>query len=183
MIKVKFNDSATSYYVNFRRISADIVKLIGDGLPQNTSGFHTFTENDEPLGDFSGYKTIYSVNPDGLSFSDDGSTEPLREITISITWKGDEGSTKRPNQVNIVINKNGKLMPDILSEGMWAKTYKIKASEFLYLAEVEDVNGYNKDIVENTITFTLIKIDPVPPLDERVAELEEAVCELYEMLG
>lgn len=182
MVKIKFNKSTTSYYVNFRKISDNIVKLFGSGIPESTSGFKAYTENDMLLGDYSDFITVYAVDDDGIRFSNDGSVEPIEEITIGIEWV-DEDESKRPNQVNITVMKNGIDFKDILTNATWNKIYKIKPGETLGLRNADDIEGYEKKLNDNLIIYTQLKVDPVPSVVERISELEEAVCELYEMLG
>lgn len=75
MIKIKFNNEPEVFrQVSFRRDSMHVVTLSADSVPQNTSGFMTFRDSDcKPLGNFSGYTTIYRALEDGVQFSDDGS--------------------------------------------------------------------------------------------------------------
>lgn len=183
MIKIKFKNGSVYYDVKFRKISDHLVDVIGEGVPQSTKGFYTYNENEEQLGDFTDFTTIYSVHGDTIRFSNNGSVEPMQEVIIEAKWEDEQTTSKRPNQVNITVNKNGVILKDILSEGQWAKTYSIKQEETLHLVDADDVQNYDKEIFFNTVTYTLNELSPVPPLPERVAELEEAVCELYEMLG
>lgn len=73
MIKVRFNDmSAFIDYVKYEKVTDHVCKLVGN-IPQDTSGFHTFLQNGEYLGDRSNYTTIYKLENNGIMFSDDGS--------------------------------------------------------------------------------------------------------------
>lgn len=184
MIKVKFLDSNQGYYVKFRRVQNNVVKIIGDGIPKNTSGFKTYTENDVQLGDFSDYTTIYSIEADGIKFSNDGSVEPTKTVTIGIEWEDDDNIHKaRPNQVNVSVSRNGVITKEILAQDNWTKTYTLKLSDDYFLVDGDEVDGYTKSKSSDTLIYSYIEVDPVPSTEERLEDLEAAVCELYEMLG
>lgn len=71
MIKIKFNNSSTYQKATFSRLNEHVIVL--KGVESNTSGFKTFRLNEQPLGDFSDYTTIYRVLDDEIQLSNDGS--------------------------------------------------------------------------------------------------------------
>lgn len=83
MIKIKFNNKLTFKEVEFSR-TENIVTLKGI-TEENTSGFTTWRmDGKTQLGDFSDFTTIYKVDSDSVSYSNDGSiyvepTEPTEE--------------------------------------------------------------------------------------------------------
>lgn len=71
MIKIKFNNKNVFYEVEFSR-DAHTVTLKGI-TEQNTSGFTTYRMSGEQLGDFSDFNTIYKIDNDSITYSNDGS--------------------------------------------------------------------------------------------------------------
>ena len=73
MIKIKFNNESIFKEVQFSR-TENTVTLKGI-TEENTSGFTTWRMDGEiQLGDFSDFTTIYKVDGDSVSYSNDGST-------------------------------------------------------------------------------------------------------------
>lgn len=71
MIKIKFNNKNVFYEVEFSR-DAHTVTLKGI-TEQNISGFTTYRMSGEQLGDFSDFNTIYKIDNDSITYSNDGS--------------------------------------------------------------------------------------------------------------
>ena len=73
MIKIKFNNKTTFEEVEFSRTS-NTVTLKGI-TEENTSGFTTWRiDGKTQLGDFSDFTTVFKVDGDSVSYSNDGST-------------------------------------------------------------------------------------------------------------
>lgn len=79
MIKIKYNDSNIFHKVEFSR-TENTVTLKGI-TEQNSSGFTTYRMSGEQLGDFSDFKTIYHIDVDSITYSNDGSVyiEPPKQ--------------------------------------------------------------------------------------------------------
>lgn len=72
MIKIKFNNKTTLEEVEFSRTS-NTVTLKGI-TEENTSGFTTWRmDGKTQLGNFSDFTTVYKVDSDSVSYSNDGS--------------------------------------------------------------------------------------------------------------
>lgn len=71
MIKIKFNNENTFHEVEFSR-TENTVNLKGF-IEINTSGFTTYRMSGEQLGDFSDFATVYKVDGDSVTYSNDGS--------------------------------------------------------------------------------------------------------------
>lgn len=72
MIKIKFNNKTTFEEVEFSR-TENTVTLKGI-TEENTSGFTTWRIDEKTqLGDFSDFTTVYKVDGDSVSYSNDGS--------------------------------------------------------------------------------------------------------------
>ena len=72
MIKIKFNNKTTFEEVEFSRTS-NTVTLKGI-TEENTSGFTTWRiDGKTQLGDFSDFTTVFKVDGDSVSYSNDGS--------------------------------------------------------------------------------------------------------------
>ena len=78
MIKIKFNDSDIFHEVEFSR-TENTVTLKGI-TEQNSSGFTTYRMSGEQLGDFSDFTTVFKVENDSITYSNDGSVyvEPIQ---------------------------------------------------------------------------------------------------------
>ena len=71
MIKIKYNNRNTFEDVNFTR-NGNIVTMTP--TTPNTSGFTTWKlDGETQLGDFSDFTTIYKVDGDSVTYSNDGS--------------------------------------------------------------------------------------------------------------
>lgn len=79
MIKIKYNDSNIFHKVEFSR-TENTVTLKGI-TEQNSSGFTTYRMSGEQLGDFSDFRTIYHIDGDSITYSNDGSVyiEPPKQ--------------------------------------------------------------------------------------------------------
>ena len=71
MIRIKFNNENVFHEVEFLRTD-NIVTLKGL-TEQNTSGFCTYRLSGEQLGDFSDFITVYKVEGDSITYSNDSS--------------------------------------------------------------------------------------------------------------
>ena len=72
MIKIKYNNSDTFIEANFSR-SENTATLTGT-TEENTSGFTTWRNDGvTQLGDFSDFTTVYKVDTDSITYSNDGS--------------------------------------------------------------------------------------------------------------
>lgn len=72
MIKIKYNNSDTFIEANFSR-TENTATLTGT-TEENTSGFTTWRNDGiTQLGDFSDFTTVYKVDTDSITYSNDGS--------------------------------------------------------------------------------------------------------------
>ena len=72
MVKIKYNNSDKFYDVSFSR-TEHTVTLTGD-IPISESGFTTWKlDGATQLGDFSDFTTVYRVNGESVTYSNDGS--------------------------------------------------------------------------------------------------------------
>lgn len=70
MIKIKYNNQENFEEVTFYRVG-NLVTITP--TIQNTSGFTTYRMNGKQLGDFSDFNTIYKVDGNSITYSNDGS--------------------------------------------------------------------------------------------------------------
>lgn len=77
MIKIKYNNQENFEEVNFSR-NGNLVTITP--TIQNTSGFTTYRMNGKQLGDFSNFTTVYKIEGDSITYSNDGSVyvEPYK---------------------------------------------------------------------------------------------------------
>lgn len=78
-MNIKYNDLKTINKLDIEFISNKILKIITQESP-NLSGFQIFTENDDLLGDYSDFTTLYKSEDDGYMLSNDGSV--YKELDI-----------------------------------------------------------------------------------------------------
>ena len=68
MLRVKFNDENAMHSVSFKRILKSKVRLTGNKIPGNNSGFKVYRLSGEFLGDYSEYTKISEKLVDGFVF-------------------------------------------------------------------------------------------------------------------
>lgn len=182
MIKIKFNDS-DSFIEAIVSKDEHIATLKGT-IPTNESGFKAYSHNDVLIGDYSDFKTIYRVLSDGVQFSNDGSiwVEPTRDVTITIVWDdAEDAEGLRPSDVGLAVNGVATI---ITEADNWVKVYPdIKESETVIVTSAENVDKYDKTINGTSVTYHHDYVDPTPTLEERVNDLEIAVCEIADSIA
>ena len=118
-----------------------------------------------------------------VQFSDDRSVwvEPTRAVTVQAIWDDhDDIEGLRPESVAVTVN--GKVV--MLEADAWSVTYEaIKESEVVEVTDAADIAGYDKTINGTTVTYNHEYLDPTPSIEERVNDLEIAVCELADAIG
>lgn len=77
MIKIRYNNKDTFEEVSFSR-NGNLITLTP--TTPNTSGFTTYKLSGEQLGDFSDFNTVYKVDGELVTYSNDGSVyvEPIQ---------------------------------------------------------------------------------------------------------
>lgn len=148
MIYIKFNDQNIKIPVNsFRRINNNIIAM--SSTIENTSGFKTYN-NDEEVGDFSSYTTIYRTTAEEIFFSNNGSTyiEPTKTISVSIVWDDQDNiDGMRPKSVTIKANQQTFIITD-----PWTIDISLPISQTLVIEKVEAINSYQVIQEYNIIT-------------------------------
>lgn len=184
MVKIRFNNDDIFYNLAyFRRISENVIEISGN-IPAKSNGFKAYKlETNELLGDYSDFNTIYSAKGSVIRYSNDGSIEPTKDAVFKVIWINDLPS-KRPAFTNITISENGVHKTyKVTSDDSWEKAFKIPESIDYTLIDASNHESYEKVIHGNNVEYTYEKIDPVPSEIQRIADLESAVCELYELIG
>lgn len=182
MIKIKFNDTTKRINAALNN-SGNVITLKGE-IPQDTSGFYAYSQYGALLGNYSKYTTIYRVLTDGVQFSCDGSiwVEPTRDITITTVWNdSDDAEGLRPSEVTLVINDEDVTLT---AEDNWSIVYpNIKESEDVVITSAIDVDKYEKTVNAHSVEYYHEHIDITPSLEDRVSDLEIAVCEIADTIG
>ena len=181
MLSLNYVGEYDSYAVEFDR-NEHVVTLKGN-FPIKTTGFYLSLPGDINDINYTAFKTVYRVIEGGAQFSDDGSiwVEPTRDVTVQAVWD-DHNAIEglRPESVAVTVNGNTVM----LEADAWSITYEnIKESEVIEITDAADIAGYNKTINGNTVTYHHEYIDPTPSLEERLNDLEIAVCELADSIG
>ena len=181
MLSLNYVGEYDSYEVEFDR-NEHVVTLKGD-FPIKTTGFYLSQLGKINDLNYTAFKTVYRVIAGGVQFSDDGSVwvEPTRNVTVQAVWDDhDDIEGLRPESVAVTVN--GKVV--MLEADAWSITYEaIKESEVIEVTDAADIAGYDKTINGTTVMYRHEYLDPTPSLEERVNDLEIAVCELADVIG
>ena len=181
MLSLNYVGEYDSYEVEFDR-NEHVVTLKGD-FPIKTTGFYLSQLGKINDLDYTAFNTVYRVIAGGVQFSDDGSVwvEPTRNVTVQAVWDDhDDIEGLRPESVAVTVN--GKVV--MLEADAWSITYEaIKESEVIEVTDAADIAGYDKTINGTTVMYRHEYLDPTPSLEERVNDLEIAVCELADVIG
>lgn len=70
MIRIKFNNQKSTKNVEFDMPDENTVKLTGDKLKPNTSGFIAYRLNGDVLGDYSDFRDVLSCDGKTMYLSD-----------------------------------------------------------------------------------------------------------------
>ena len=181
MLSLNYVGEYDSYEVEFDR-NEHVVTLKGD-FPVKTTGFYLSQPGKLNDLNYTAFKTVYRVIVGGVQFSDDGSVwvEPTRDVIVQAVWDDhDDIEGLRPESV--IVTVNGEVV--MLEADAWSITYEnIKESEVIEVTDAADINGYDKTINGTTVVYHHEYLDPTPSLEERVNDLEIAVCELADVIG
>lgn len=84
MLTLKYDGEKTGYEVSFENVNEHVIQITGY-FPVKQKGFLLYRDGvDEPLGDYTDYKTVYREVEHGAQFSDDESvyTAPIPTVTF-----------------------------------------------------------------------------------------------------
>ena len=181
MLSLNYVGEYDSYEVEFDR-NEHVVTLKGD-FPIKTTGFYLSQLGKINDLNYTAFKTLYRVIAGGVQLSDDESVwvEPTRDVTVQAVWDDhDDIEGLRPESVAVTVNGNVVM----LEADAWSTTYEnVKESEVIEVTDAADINGYDKTINGTTVVYHHEYIDPTPSLEERLNDLEIAVCELADSIG
>ena len=181
MLSLNYVGEYDSYAVEFDR-NEHVVTLKGN-FPIKTTGFYLSLPGDINDINYTAFKTVYRVIAGGVQFSDDGSVwvEPTRDVTVQAVWD-DHNNIEGLRPESVAVTVNGKVV--MLEADTWSITYEnIKESEVIEVTDATDIAGYDKTIDGTTVAYHHEYIDPTPSLEERLNDLEIAVCELADVIG
>ena len=181
MLSLNYVGEYDSYEVEFDR-TEHVVTLKGD-FPIKTTGFYLSQLGKINDLDYTAFNTVYRVIAGGVQFSDDGSVwvEPTRNVTVQAVWD-DHSDIEGLRPESVAVTVNGKVV--MLEADAWSITYEaIKESEVIEVTDAADITGYDKTINNTTVVYHHEYLDPTPSLEERVNDLEIAVCELADVIG
>lgn len=175
MLCLKYAGEKTSHIISFKRISKNIIQIMGD-FPVKKKGFIcTRIGSEDILGDYADYKTVYREIDGGAQFSDDGSvyTAPVPTVTFTAGTGGTiEG--RKIQSVDVfeklvlpspVAEENYKFVgwePDIPDAGVISGNTTFQAS-FEYVKTLQEVkeekvaemNAVQQEIITAGIDVTL----------------------------
>ena len=181
MLSLNYVGEYDSYAVEFDR-NEHVVTLKGN-FPIKTTGFYLSLPGDINDINYTAFKTVYRVIAGGVQFSDDGSVwvEPTSDVTVQAVWD-DHNDIEGLRPESVAVTVNGKIV--MLEADAWSITYEnIKESEVIEVTDAADIAGYDKTINGTTVVYHHEYLDPTPSLEERVNDLEIAVCELADAIG
>lgn len=90
MLTLKYSGEKTGYEVLFKSVTPHVVQITGY-FPVKQKGFMLYRDGvEEPLGDYSDYKTVYREVEQGAQFSDDESvySAPLSTVSFVAGYGG-----------------------------------------------------------------------------------------------
>lgn len=167
---MKYVDSTECYQVEFKRLSNNIVQLIGK-FPSKESGF-TLGRIGDPkafTGDYSDYTMIYKELENGVQFSNDGSayTEPEPEVIFKATEGGE---------------LNGKTVQNVSDYSELSIPIPIQYPDYEFAGWSPEIP--ESGTVSGKVAFTAIFISTKPQADieARVSVLEGDVKAIDEIL-
>ena len=181
MLSLNYAGEHDSYEVEFDR-NEHVVTLKGH-FPIKTTGFYLSQLGKLNDLNYTAFKTVYRVIAGGVQFSDDESVwvEPTRDVTVRAVWD-DHNDIEKLRPESVAVTVNSKVV--MLEANAWSITYEnIKESEVIEVTDAADIAGYDKTISDTTVTYHHEYLDPTPSLEERVNDLEIAVCELADVIG
>ena len=181
MLSLNYVGEYDSYEVEFD-INEHVVTLKGDFAIKTTGLYLSQLGKINDLN-YTAVKTVDRVIAGGVQFSDDGSVwvEPTRDVTVQAVWD-DHGDIEGLRPESVAVTVNGKVV--MLEADAWSITYEaIKESEVIEVTDAANINGYDKTINGTTVVYHHEYLDPTPSLEERVNDLEIAVCELADAIG
>lgn len=178
-----YHDTEEAYEIDEMSVSGHVATVTGN-FPARSTGF-TIVQDEKIFLDFPQFRTVYRELEGAVQFSDDGSVwvEPVRDITVSASWNdGDDKEGYRPDIVDIKVDgkKVALIAPD------YSKTYKdVPESQDVKITAADDVDKYEKAIEGYTVVYTheLPKEPEEPTLEDRVNDLEIAVCEIADAMA
>ena len=159
MIQIKFNNETESHDCTiFRRINPNVIML--DFNTDNTSGFCTYKE-EEQLGDFSDYTTVYRHDGNNTYYSNDGSTwvEPKKNVLFNIYWNSPEDVTL-PDSINVTIKGEEEKTITIEKAKDWTYELICLQHENYTITATEEVADFTYIISGNSVEYTYSKVVP-----------------------
>lgn len=199
MVLVQFANGDNFYKVSFKRINPHVVELRGNQevtSMQNTTGFKTYREclipntNDEDdniLGTFSEYTTVYRVTEDSIQYSNDTSVweppkEPAYDVALMVQWDdANDADALRPESVVVTVNGTDEVT--ITAEDGWLVVLKnVPANKTIAITAAEVIEEYDVTFTDQCVTYYHEYVDPEPSIEERITDVEDAVIELYDLV-
>lgn len=191
MIRIKFLNETCYHSVAFTKLNEHVITLKGDTKllnASNTSGFCTYkATSDVMLGDFTDYNTVYRITDEFIQYSNDGSKweeppEPTRNIMLQVQWDdSDNADGKRPDSVTITTSDGESII--LTAEDEWSAVFsEVPISKDITITAVESIDGYVTTIYGTRVVYYHEYIDPIPSIEERVENAEDAIIELYDLI-
>lgn len=165
MIYIKFNDETTKIPITkVTRLSDNIICFTG--AVENTSGFISYID-DEEVGDFSDYTTIYRVVENDVYFSNDGSVYHSPKATITVNF---DDETEVPNSVKVILNTK----EEVVITSPWDKEIEYSEDNFPFIESADDIVNYEKTIRGLEVDYAYITVE-----ERKKREISKLKSELY----
>lgn len=169
MLTLKYAGEKTGYEVSFKNVSPHVVQITGY-FPVKQKGFLLYRDEvEEPLGDYTDYKTVYREVDHGAQFSDDGSVyiAPLARVTFAAGYGGSiDGELIQSAEkyeelvVPVPVPSEGYefagWQPEVPTEGEISSNATSFLANFIHVETLEEVKvakkqeiyaAYNTDVV------------------------------------
>lgn len=147
MIYVKFNNQDELIEVpNLIRINDNVMCL--PNVEPNENGFITFID-DEQVGDFSDYATIYRVKDNDVYLSNDGSVYENPKANININF---DSELDIPTEVKVILNSK----EEVILTSPWTKEIEYVEGECPFIESADDIANYDKSIDGLIVSYNYI---------------------------
>ena len=133
MIKIKFNNKKTFEDVEFSRTENTVI--LKGITEENSSGFTTWRmDGKTQLGDFSDFTTVYKVDGDSVSYSNDGSiyVEPPKPTEEELKR---QGLVEEKAQLETWLKEHDYIGTKIATGRATVEEYEIEIEEMTEKAE------------------------------------------------
>lgn len=157
--------------------------LFADYAPSIVGGFKYYLPpRTRVMGDYSEYKYIFKNDEAGVvefSTVDETYVEPVRDITIAVSWNDNENEDLiRPNSVKVKAtpSKGASKTYTLSASNDWKQTLNDIPTEITYKVDPVDVDGYEVNSYSTSVNYSHTPIRVVR--ENKITELNAKATEM-----